>query len=203
VSFPLEYHPELLGHYAEQQAADQRLLGFAIAALVGIFLLLQAAFGSWRLALIFFVTLGLALVGALVTVFLGGGIVSLGSLVGFLAVVAIAARNGILLINHYQRLQEEGVPFGPELIRRGARERFAPIVMTALATALAVLPLVIAGTLPGHEIEHPMAIAILGGLVTATLINLFIVPALYLRFGSSPAPARVPAPVEAVSPAAG
>lgn len=202
VTFPLEYHPEVLGEYAERQAAEQRLLGFGLAALIGIFLLLQAAFGSWRLALVSFVTLPTALVGGVLAAYLGGGIISIGSLVGFLAILGIAARNGILLINHYQHLEEEeGEAFGPALILRGARERLSPILMTTLATGLAMLPLVVAGNVPGQEIEHPMALVILGGLVTSTVVNLFIVPALYLRFAHRPATAPVSAPIEAVSPA--
>ncbi len=111
---------------------------------------------------------------------------SLGSLVGFLAVFGIAARNGILMISHFQRLEhEEGMAFGPELVLRGAMERLAPILMTALATGLALVPLAVAGSIPGHEIEHPMAIVILGGLITSTLLNLFVLPSLYLRFGRS------------------
>ena len=98
--------------------------------------------------------------------------------------LGIAARNGILLINHFQHLERhEGETFGPALVVRGAQERLSPILMTALATGLALVPLVIAGTIPGHEIEHPMALVILGGLVTSTLVNLFVVPSLYLRFG--------------------
>ena len=112
-------------------------------------------------------------------------IVSLGTLVGFLTVLGIAARNGILMIHHYQHLQQqEGVPFGPALIMRGAQERLSPILMTTLATGLALVPLAITGAIPGQEIEHPMAIVILGGLVTSTLLNLFAVPALYLRLGA-------------------
>jgi Cu/Ag efflux pump CusA len=117
---------------------------------------------------------------------LGSGILSLGSLVGFLTVFGIAARNGILMISHFQHLEHvEKQPFGPELVLRGAKERLAPIMMTALATGLAIVPLAYAGSIPGHEIEHPMAIVILGGLVTSTLLNLFIIPSLYLRFGRS------------------
>jgi CzcA family heavy metal efflux pump len=184
VQFPLEYHPEVLGEYAERQAAQNRLLGLAVAAAIGIFLLLQAAFGSWRLATLAFLTLPSALVGGVIAAYLGGGVISLGSLVGFLAVLGIAARTGIMLISHYQHLEhEEGETFGPELVLRGARERIAPIMMTTAATALALVPLVVAGNIPGHEIEHPMAIVILGGLITSTLLNLFVVPALYLRFG--------------------
>jgi CzcA family heavy metal efflux pump len=193
IDFPQEYHAELLGEAAERAAAQKRLLMFAVAAAVGIFLLLQAAFGTWRLALLFFVTLPMALVGGVLAAFAGGGVVSLGSLVGFFTVFGIAARNGILLINHYQHLEDhEGVPFGPGLIVRGAQERLAPILMTALATGLALLPLVVLGDIPGHEIEHPMAVVILGGLVTSTLLNLLVVPALYQRFGKARgAPARV------------
>jgi Cu/Ag efflux pump CusA len=101
-------------------------------------------------------------------------------------VFGIAARNGILMISHFQHLEdEEGVPFGPGLVLRGAKERLAPILMTASATDLALVPLAVAGSVAGNEIEHPMAIVILGGLVTSTLLNLFVLPSLYLRFGRS------------------
>jgi Cu/Ag efflux pump CusA len=104
--------------------------------------------------------------------------------VGFFTVFGIAARNGILLVSHWQHLEEhEGETFGPALILRGARERLSPILMTSLATGLAVVPLVVLGDRPGHEIEYPLAIVILGGLLTSTLLNLFVVPSLYLRFG--------------------
>jgi Cu/Ag efflux pump CusA len=186
VQFPLEYHAEVLGAYQERQAAQTRLLIFGIAAALGVLLILQTAFGSWRLALLAFFTLPSALVGGVLAAFMTGGILSLGSLVGFFTVFGIAARNGIMLINHYQHLEwHEGEPFGPGLIVRGARERLAPILMTALAAGLALVPLVISGDIPGHEIEHPMAIVILGGLITSTVLNLFIVPSLYLRFGKS------------------
>jgi CzcA family heavy metal efflux pump len=189
VEFPLGYHAEVLGEYAERQAAQRRMLGYAGVAAIGIFLLLQAAFRSWRLACVAFLTLPMALVGGVLAAFAGGGIISLGSLVGFLTILGIAARNGIMLINHYQHLERhEGETFGPGLILRGARERLAPILMTALATGLAFVPLVVFGEIPGHEIVHPVAVVILGGLVTSTLLNLFIVPALYSRFASSPEP---------------
>ncbi|MBV9689789.1 MAG: efflux RND transporter permease subunit [Ktedonobacteraceae bacterium] len=184
VKFPLGYHAEMLGAYEERQAAQSQLLGFGIAAAIGVFLLLQAAFGNWRLAALVFFTLPSALVGGVLAAFATGGVISVGSLVGFFTVFGVAARNGIMLINHYQHLErQEGEPFGPELVVRGARERLAPILMTALAAGLALVPLVISGDIPGHEIEHPMAIVILGGLVTSTVLNLFIVPSLYLRFG--------------------
>ena len=167
-----------------------------------IFLLLQAAFGSTRLALVSFVALPSALVGGVLAAYLGGGVISLGSLVGFFTVLGIAARNGIMLINHYQHLERyEGEPWGVELIIRGAKERLSPILMTALATGLALVPLVIAGDLPGHEIEHPMAIVILGGLVTSTLLNLFLVPVLYLRFGRRPTDGEPTEPTDPMTPA--
>lgn len=184
IQFPLGYHPEVLGEFAERQAAQATLLTFALAALIGIFLLLHAAFGSSRLAVLSFLTLPSALVGGVIAAYLSGGVLSLGSLVGFFTVLGIAARNGIMLINHFQHLErEEGEAFGPALVLRGARERLAPILMTAAATGLALVPLAIAGDIPGHEVEHPMAVVILGGLVTSTLLNLFLVPTLYLRFG--------------------
>jgi CzcA family heavy metal efflux pump len=184
VEFPLGYSVELLGEFTERQAATQRLRGYAIAAGVGVLLLLVLAFRSWRLGLMAFLALPMALVGGLIGAYLGGGVISLGSLVGFFTVLGIVARNGIMLITHCQHLErEEGEPFGPALVLRGATERLSPILMTALATALALVPLAVAGDLPGHEIEYPMAMVILGGLVTATLLNLFVVPSLYLRFG--------------------
>jgi Cu/Ag efflux pump CusA len=196
VSYPLEYHAELLGEYAERQAAQNRMLALAIGAGALIFLLLHLAFGSWRMAAVCFLALPMALVGGVIGAYIGGGTISLGSLVGFLTVLGIAARNGIMLILHYQHLEKhEGETFGPALILRGARERLAPILMTAAATGLALVPLVWAGNIPGHEIEHPMAIVILGGLVTSTLLNLFLVPTLYLRVGwaRATAPAAAPA----------
>ena len=186
VTFPRAYHAEVLGESTELNAARHRLLLYGLAAAVAILLLLQAVFGSVRLALLTFLLLPMALVGGVLAVWLGDGVLSLGSLVGFLAVFGIAARNGILMISHFQHLErEEGVEFGPGLVLRGASERLAPILMTASATGLALVPLAVAGSIPGHEIEHPMAIVILGGLITATLLNLFVLPSLYLRFGRS------------------
>jgi Cu/Ag efflux pump CusA len=184
INFPHEYHPELLGEYTEHLATSKKLYTTAAAALVAIFVLLMTVFRSAKLALISFLCLPAALVGGVLAAYFSGGIISLGSLVGFLTILGISARNGILMINHFQHLEgEEGVEFGPELVMRGAKERLAPILMTACTTGLALVPLAIAGQIPGNEIEHPMAIVILGGLVTATLLNLFVIPSLYLRFG--------------------
>ena len=153
-------------------------------ALLGILILLHTDFQSARLSLLVFLTLPFALIGGVGGAIAGGGVLSLGSLVGFVTVLGIAARNGILLVSHYRHLeQEEGLPFGRELVIRGAEERLSPILMTALSAALALLPLALGGNRPGHEIEYPMAVVILGGLVTSTLLNLFFLPALYLAFG--------------------
>jgi CzcA family heavy metal efflux pump len=186
VNFPLGYRAEVLGEFKERQAARKNMMLYGIGAGIAIFLLLQASFRSWRLATLSFLTLPMALVGGALAAYLGGGVLSLGSLVGFFTVFGIAARNGILMINHFQHLeQHEGETFGPHLVLRGARERLSPILMTTLATGLAIVPLVAAGDIPGHEIEHPLAVVVLGGLFTSTLLNLFVVPSLYLRFGKS------------------
>ena len=177
------YHPEFLGEYAARQAARDRLGWLATASMLGILVLLQMDFRSLRLVLLVALTLPFALVGGVASAFVGGGVLSLGSLVGFVTVLGIAARNGILLLSHYRHLeQREGESFGPELAMRGAEERLAPILMTASCAALALLPLILKGNAPGQEIEHPMAIVILGGLITSTLLNLFLVPTLYAYY---------------------
>jgi len=189
VEFPQEYYPVLLGEYSERQAAKKRIIAWAGVSLVVIIFLLQASFRSWRLATIAFLCLPAALVGGVLAAWMGDGIISLGSLVGFLTVLGIAARNSIMLIEHFQHLEEhEGEEFGPQLVLRGAVERISPITMTALTTLMALMPLIYFGSIPGHEIEHPMAIVILGGLVTSTLLNVFVVPSLYLRFGAPRTP---------------
>jgi CzcA family heavy metal efflux pump len=185
IDFPLGYHAEQLGEYAERQAASRQIMIAGIIVVIGIFFLLYTSLENWRLARLTFFTLPWALAGGLLAAFFtSDGVISLGSLIGFLTILGIATRNGIMMISHFKHLEdEEGVPFGPELVIRGARERLAPILMTALTTGLALVPLVIAGDIPGQEIEYPMAIVILGGLATSTLLNLLVVPTLYLRFG--------------------
>jgi CzcA family heavy metal efflux pump len=191
VKFPPGHHPELLGEYKERHDSSQRLLWLTLAALGGIFVLLLADFKSLRPALLVFLTLPFALIGGVLAAWGQGGVLSLGSLVGFVTVLGIAARNGIMLVSHLRHLeQEEGESFGRGLVLRGAEERLAPILMTAATAGLALLPLVWRGNIPGHEIEYPMAVVILGGLVTSTLLNIFLLPALYLRF----APGRAAPP---------
>ncbi len=184
LDFDSGYHPEFLGEYAARAESQRRLFTLTSLSLIGILLLLHMDFQSWRLTLLVALTIPFALVGGVVGTMLDNGVLSLGSLVGFVTVLGIAARNGIMLVSHYRHLEEvEGEAFGPKLVQRGSEERLAPILMTALATGLALVPLVIGGNLPGHEIEYPMAVVIIGGLVTSTLLNLFLLPPIYLVFG--------------------
>ena len=186
IEFPPGYHAEVLGEAPELNAAQGDLLLYGVLAAIVIFLLIQAGLNSVRLAVLVFLLLPMALAGAVLAAKLDTGILSLGSLVGFLTVLGIAGRNGILMVAHFQHLErEEGVPFGPGLVLQGAKDRLAPILMTASATGLALVPLVVAGPIPGNEIEHPLAVTIVGGLVTATLLNLFVLPSLYLAFAKS------------------
>ena len=183
VEFPLEYHATVLE--PERENPWDRLLLFAAFAAAAIFLLLQAVFGSWRLAALAFITLPIALVGGVLAALLDGGDVTIGSYAGFLTLLAISARGGILFIDRCQHLQQaENHPFDPGLVLRVAEERIAPVLMTALAIGLGLLPLMFLGDIFGYEVVYPMAWVILGGLVTSTLFNLFTLPALYARFAT-------------------
>jgi len=185
-AFPAGHHAELLGEWQARGAARGRLLALSVLALFGIGVILYSDFRSARLAGLVFATLPFALVGGVAAVGFTGGVVSLGSTVGFVTVLGIAARNGIMLVSHYRHLESlEGMAFGKELVLQGTRERLVPVLMTALATGLALLPLALRGDRPGYEIEHPMAIVILGGLLSSTAMNLLLLPSLYLRWGRS------------------
>jgi CzcA family heavy metal efflux pump len=181
ISFPLEFHPEVLA--SDGQPAG-RLIALGIAAALAMFLLLQAAFGAWRRAALAFLTLPVAVAGGVLAILIEGGPLSFGSYLGLLAVLGLAARNSVLLIGHYRRLEQpNGNSFGREVVLQGARERLAPILMTGLAAVLVLVPVLVLGGRPGLEVLYPMAIVVLGGAVTATFLNLFVVPALYLRVG--------------------
>jgi CzcA family heavy metal efflux pump len=185
IKFQLEYHPELLGESTERQNAQKHMLGVAVASLIGIFLLLQACFGSWRLGFTAFIGLPTAVAGGVLAVMISGGVVSLGSIVGFLAVLGISARNAVSVIDHYQHLEtQEGVPFGLDLVIQGARERLASILAGTLAIVAALTPILVLKPSAGLEIVQPMAVVIVGGLIASTLFILFILPALYLLIGS-------------------
>ncbi|MBM3845049.1 MAG: efflux RND transporter permease subunit [Verrucomicrobia bacterium] len=178
------YRVEYAGQF-ESAADASRTLGLvSLAVLVGIGVILHMAFNSGRDVAIIMLNLPLALMGGVAGVFLQGGSWSVASLIGFITVFGIATRNGIMLISHVRHLQErEGVSDFHAAIRRGALERLVPILVTALAAALALIPLALGGDKPGNEIQHPMALVILFGLLTSMILNMVIVPALYLRFG--------------------
>ena len=183
-ALPEGYYVEIGGEHEATVRAARRLWLLSGAALVGIFIMLYLDFRSVGLATMVILSVPLAGVGGLAAVLLSGGDVSLGSMVGFVTVFGIAVRNGILLISHYRHLQQnDNMTMGKELILKGAAERLAPILMTASSTGLALLPLVVRGNLPGHEIEYPMAIVIIGGLVSSTLLTLFLLPVVYEWFG--------------------
>ncbi len=189
LSFPLEYHVEVVEETAHEEIGASTLLACAIVAALAAFLLLHAAFRSWRLAAVAFLTLPAALAGGLVGALLDGAEISLGALLGFLALLTLAARHSLLLIRHLQALgwpEEEPTRIG--LVRRGAGERLGPVVTTTVALALLVLPLVALGSRPGLEIVHPLAVVLLGGLVTAAFVSLFVLPALYLQVGAAAGP---------------
>ncbi|MEO6445326.1 MAG: efflux RND transporter permease subunit [Gemmatimonadaceae bacterium] len=186
VRMPVGFHAEVLGEWAAQRAASRRLFLLGLLALAGILLVLYADFGSVRTTGLVVASLPLALIGGVAAAIISGGVLSLGSLVGFVTVIGIAARNGIMLVSHFRHLEaHEGEPFGRALVLRGASERLVPILMTASVTALALLPLVIGGNRPGHEIEYPMAVIILGGLVSSTALNLFVMPGFYLSYAKT------------------
>ena len=188
VTFPLEYHAEVLQKTTGEEINGGRILAFAGAAAIAIFLLLQAAFRSWRLAVVTFVVLPVALVGGVVAALIDGAELSLGSMLAFLALFGLAARHSVVLVRHLQDLELQKGEASLALVERGARERLGPVLTSIAGAALVMLPFVIAGDIPGLEIVHPMAIVILGGLFTTTLLSLFVLPALYLRFGAGARP---------------
>ncbi len=191
LAFPLEYHAELVGDSAERTDATQRAIAIAIAAAIGVFLLLQAAIASWRLATVAFVVLPLAVAGCLLATLATVHVFSLGSLAGCVATYVLSVRMGLTLLRHCQQLQRgSGDPLDSALVRRASRERLVPIVTTTVAIAVGMLPFAIAGGIAGNEIVRPMADAIIGGDIATALLAVFVVPVLYLRFG----PAVVPEP---------
>lgn len=178
------YRVDYGGQFESAAAASRVLLLLGIAVVIGIAFLLHLAFGSGRDAALVMLNLPLALIGGVIGVFVGGGVLSVASLIGFITVFGIATRNGIMLVSHIRHLQvAEGITDLREAVFRGAMERLAPILMTALAAGLALIPLALSGGRPGNEIQTPMAIVILFGLLSSMLLNMIVVPALYLRFG--------------------
>ena len=184
VPMPMGYRVEYGGQFESEEAASQRLLGLGVLVIAGLFMLLVLAFGRARDAVVVMVNLPLALIGGVVGVFLAGGVLNVATTIGFITLFGIATRNGIMLISHIRNLiTVEGVSDVRVAVERGARERLIPILMTAMAAGLALIPLALSGGKSGSEIQTPMAVVILCGLITSTLLNMFVVPALYLRYG--------------------
>jgi len=181
VPMPAGYFIEYGGQFESQQESTRVLTTYGLLAVVAIFLLLLKVFGSVRPSVIVLINLPLALIGGIAAVSLTGGVLSVPSLIGFIGVFGIAARNGIILISHYHHLRAEGRP-RDEVVLEGSKDRLAPVLMTAAAAALGVLPLVF-GDPAGKELERPMAHVILGGLFTSTILNMLVVPTVFAKFG--------------------
>ncbi len=183
VPMPAGYHVAYGGQFESERAASRTLLLLGAAVVAGIFGLLLLSFRALGNALLIMINLPLALIGGVVAVYLADGVLSIASLVGFITLFGIATRNGIMMVSHYEHLRRvEGAGFD-EAVTRGSMERLAPVLMTALCAGLALVPLVLAGAEPGNELQAPMGIVILGGLLSATALNMLVVPALYARFG--------------------
>jgi CzcA family heavy metal efflux pump len=178
VKLPEGYRIEYGGQFEAEAEASKTLLVTSLLSLLVIFLILFHEFKESKIALTILLNLPLALIGGVISIWLTSGIISIPAIIGFITLFGVATRSGILLVSHFQTLQAEGSGFYNSIIR-GAKDRLSPILMTALTAGLALIPLAIAGDLPGNEIQSPMAKVILGGLISATLLNLFIVPIVY------------------------
>ena len=181
IALPENYRIEYGGQFESEERATQLLLITSIGAIVLIFFLLFIEFNDFRLASIVLLNLPLALIGGVFIVFFTSGIISIASTIGFISLFGIAARNGILLVSRYQVLQDEGKNLR-ETIIEGSLDRLNPILMTALTTGLALIPLALAGGEVGNEIQSPMAVVILGGLISSTFLNLMVIPVIFKTF---------------------
>jgi CzcA family heavy metal efflux pump len=184
VRFPQGYRVEYGGQFESEAQASQQLLWLSLGVVIAIFFILTSAFGSSRDAFLIMLNLPLALIGGVVGVYLAGGILSVASIVGFITLFGIATRNGIMVVSHIRHLQEqEGVADVTAAVVRGAKERLVPVLMTALAAGLALLPIALSAGEPGSEIQAPMAMVIMFGLLSSTTLNMLVVPVFYERFG--------------------
>ena len=179
IKLPEGYHIEYGGQFESEQAASRILLITSIFSIMVIFMLLFAQFRSVTQSAVILLNLPLALIGGVFTIFLTDGVISIPAIIGFISLFGIATRNGMLLISHYNDLQNDGMS-AYESIMHGSLDRLNPILMTALSSGLALIPLALGGDLPGNEIQSPMAKVILGGLLTSTFLNGFIIPIMYL-----------------------
>jgi CzcA family heavy metal efflux pump len=179
VKLPTGYHVVYGGQFESERAASRTINVLGAFVIGGIFLLLFLSFRSVRNALLIMVNLPLALIGGVVSAYLTSGVLSIASLVGFITLFGIATRNGIMMIAHYEHLRAHESASLDEAVLRGSMERLSPVLMTALCAGLALIPLVIAGGEPGNELQAPMGVVILGGLLSATALNMLVVPALY------------------------
>ena len=179
ITLPEGYHVEYGGQFESEQSASRTLFLTSLISLLIIFLLLFNEFHSMPLSGIIMINLPLAIIGGVVSIWLTSGIISIPAIIGFISLFGIATRNGILLVAHYNQLRSEGLSLHDSIIR-GSLDRLNPILMTALSSALALIPLAVNGDLPGNEIQSPMAKVILGGLLSSTLLNGFVVPIMYL-----------------------
>ncbi|MBD3335707.1 MAG: CusA/CzcA family heavy metal efflux RND transporter [Candidatus Eisenbacteria bacterium] len=183
IELPQAYFIEYGGQFESEERATRTVMLLSIISIIAILITLYIEFGSFRQATLVMINLPLALIGGIVSVFFTEGIISIASLVGFITLFGIAVRNGILMVSHYYHLiDEENLSLG-EAVIQGSMERLSPILMTAMTTGLALVPLALAGDKPGSELQSPMAVVILGGLVTATFLNLVVVPALFMKWG--------------------
>ena len=178
INFPEGYRVQYGGQFESESKASQLLLVTAFLAIGIIFLLLYYEFKNVKLAFVVLINLPLALIGGILIVYFTSGIVSIAATIGFISLFGIATRNGILLVSRYEDLRQEGKT-GIDLIKTGALDRLNPILMTAFTTGLALIPLALKGGQPGSEIQSPMAVVILGGLLSATLLNLIVIPCVY------------------------
>jgi Cu/Ag efflux pump CusA len=178
IKLPEGYHVEYGGQFEAEAEASKTLMAMSLLSIMIIFLLLYQEFKNVAISGIILLNLPLALIGGVFSIYWTSGILSIPAIIGFITLFGVATRNGILLVSHYQTLHDEGLTLYDTIIQ-GSKDRLSPILMTALTAGLALIPLAMGGDLPGNEIQSPMAKVILGGLLTSTLLNVFIVPVVY------------------------